>query len=128
MKAKRGRKSRQFVAADKKRIKICRWRSLREFNRFRNLYLWLPVTIASPLLPWGYKLDPTNNKMAIPDENARLLFLKAYEYLQKHSYKEISEWCTAKGFPITDDGLAKIYKERPVWPEIALPYEERLKL
>lgn len=117
-----------FIDAYNKKIELCQFRTLAEFTRRRNLYLWLPVTVVSPRLPWGYKRDPNNSKVALPQEEAIACFLKAYEYLKEHSYETVSEWLGTCGFPLSDDGLIKLFKERPVWDELKLPLEERMKL
>lgn len=123
-----GRRKLGQIHPSNKVIPNARYKSLKLLHRYKNLCLWLPVPVASRSVPWGYKVDPNNSKVALPDEKAIPCFLKAREHLTVHSYEVVAEWLCTCGFPISDDGLIRLFKERPVWPEILLPYEERLKL
>lgn len=117
-----------LIAAEDKVLPKPKFKSLAELNRYKNLCLWLPVPIIRRKLPWGYQVDPNNPKVALPNEKALACFIKAYEYLKAHSYQTVAEWMVSCGFPLSDDGVILLMRQRPYYPEIKLPYEERLKL
>lgn len=113
---------------NEKEIPTPDFKSLRALDRYRSLCLWLPVTVGGSSLPWGYTQDPNNPKMCLPDEKALKCFIQGAEYLKQHSYFTVSQWFTSCGFKVGPDGLKKIITDRPVWPELSLPLEERMKL
>lgn len=117
-----------YTSPEDKFLPRPRFKSLKALDRYRKLCLWLPVTIASKSIPWGYKNDPNDPKSVLPDPKALACFLKARDYLKTHSYHVVTEWLATCGYPIGDDGFKKLFYDRPLWPEIELPYEERLKL
>jgi hypothetical protein len=122
------RASYKYISAKDKKIPEHKFKSLKDLNRYKNLALFLPIEVLSRDAPWGYvKLSGAGTE-AIADEKAILVFKKAIKYLQTHSYQEVSQWMGACGFPISDDGLRNLVTSRPYWPELDLPYAERLKL
>ncbi len=111
-----------------KQVSACKYKTLAQLDRYRKLCLWLPVPIIRKWEPWGYYIDPNNPKWAMPDEKALACFIKAKEYLKGHSYQVVAEWLESCGYPIGAWGLQKLFQDRPCWPELKLPIEERMKL
>lgn len=109
-------------------VSVLKFKSLKQLNRYRNLCLWLPIPIVAKNVPWGYEICLTDPKVASPNAQALTLFIKAGQYLKSHSYEVVSQWLKSKGFPISDVALMNMVKERPFWPELKLPIEERKKL
>ncbi len=116
------------LSAEEKSLPTSRFKNIESIDRFKNLALWRPITVIRHKVPWGYNRDPNNPKVALPDEKAREFYLKAYLYLFNHSYEHVSQWLKSVGYPIGPDGLYNMLIERPVWDEIQLPLEERMKL
>lgn len=106
-----------------------KFKSLAQLDRCRKLCLALPVPIMnSKRIPFGYILNPNNKDEAIPNEKAFRCLLKAKQYLKDASYFDVANWLTSCGYPISDEGLHKLIQNRPPFDEVALPYEERMKL
>lgn len=89
----------------------------------------MPVAvIQSGKPPWGYMIDPSNPKVAIPKPKAFEAYVAVNKYIKSYSYKVISDWLKSINLPLSDDGIMQILQERPLWEECFLPLEERLKL
>lgn len=106
-----------------------KFKTLAQLDRHRKLCLGLPVPLHRiDIFPWGYIIDPNNAEMVIADEKAMACLLKAKEYLAHSSYVDVSDWLTSCGYPISHEGLRKLFQERNPFKELALPLEERIKL
>lgn len=113
---------------DKKKLPNAKFRTLESLERYKRLCLFLPIKKIRKGIPWGYKVDPNDSSMYLPEEKAIEVYIKAKEYLKTESYETMAAWMTSQGFPTSDDGVKRLVFERPIWNELLLPYEERLKL
>ena len=70
---------------------------------------WYPVVrVAARVVPFGYRIDPDNDKLfqPIPDELEALELAK--KHLKQYSYREVSAWLTTQtGRSISHSGLQK---------------------
>jgi hypothetical protein len=71
--------------------------------------VWHPIVrVAARRVPFGYEVDPDNEKLlrAIPHELEALLLAK--KHLKQYSYREVANWLiTQTGRSITHSGLRR---------------------
>ena len=55
---------------------------------------WRPIPRVSRIVPFGYKVDPENDKILLPIIFELEALEKAREYVKRFSYRAVAEWLT----------------------------------
>lgn len=53
---------------------------------------WQPIPRVSRIVPFGYQVDPENDKMLLPIVFELEALEKAREYVKRFSYRAVAEW------------------------------------
>lgn len=70
---------------------------------------WHPVVrVSARTVPFGYEIDPHNEKLFMPIAHELEALLLAKKHLRQYSYREVANWLTAQtGRSISHVGLQK---------------------
>tara|TARA_R110000772_G_C13020132_1_gene410466 strand:+ start:139 stop:579 length:441 start_codon:yes stop_codon:yes gene_type:complete len=70
---------------------------------------WYPVVrVAARAVPFGYEIDPDNEKLFMPIPHELEALLLAKKHLRQYSYREVANWLTTQtGRSISHVGLQK---------------------
>lgn len=69
---------------------------------------WQPIPRISRTIPFGYKLDPDNEKRLLPIVFELEALEKAREYVKRYPYRAVAEWLTnVTGRKLSYVGLKK---------------------
>lgn len=82
-------------------------------DKIKNKYIWHPVARMGRMVPWGYEIDPNDNKVLrpIPDQLELLEEAKQLKKKNRHSYRELAAWLTMMtGRPISHVGLMQRFQ------------------
>lgn len=98
---------------------ITTWNTVSSMERYRKLSLGLPVSIVrgKTRIPLGYKINPTNPKEFIIDEEVFNLLHTARKFLKESSVREVTAWLKRKGVKISHMGLFKLMRDRPPYTD-----------
>ena len=92
---------------------------------------WVPLVRVGRFLPFGYRQDPTDPDILLPNPEELELFEQAKKHLNKYSYREVSAWLSeTSGRYISHVGLfkrVKIEQKRKAAASIQRFYAERYK-
>jgi len=62
-------------------------------------------------IPYGYRIDPQNEKSLLPVDIELEALAKAKEFLKVSSYQQVCDWMfKVTGRPISGPGLRKVFK------------------
>jgi hypothetical protein len=69
---------------------------------------WHPIVRVTNKIPWGYKLDPENDKLLMPIESELEALELAKRHLKQYSYRAVANWLSKQtGRYISHMGLKK---------------------
>ena len=92
---------------------------------------WVPLVRVGRFLPFGYRQDPTDPDILLPNPEELELFEQAKKHLNQYSYREVSAWLSeTSGRYISHVGLfkrVKIEQKRKAAASIQRFYAERYK-
>ena len=72
---------------------------------------WLPIPRIARHIPFGYTVDPDDNRLLLPVKEELDLLEKAKQLVKQYSYREVSNWLTKNtGRNISHIGLMKRIK------------------
>tara|TARA_R100001079_G_C4387649_1_gene125883 strand:- start:174 stop:593 length:420 start_codon:yes stop_codon:yes gene_type:complete len=72
---------------------------------------WLSIPRIARHIPFGYKIDPNDNKLLLPIKEELDLLEKAKQLTKQYSYREVANWLTKNtGRHISHIGLMKRIK------------------
>ena len=70
---------------------------------------WTPVVRRSRQIPFGYKIDPEDDRILLPIEEHLDKLVEAKKYLKTCSYREVAAWLSVRtGRPISFQALHKL--------------------
>lgn len=100
---------------------------LTRFDRHRSIRLGLPIADIYINIPFGYQRIK-NEKYLQPIQKHFEVLVKAKEYLETVSWRELANWVTNEtGEYVSFQGLMKIMEDRQPFDEAAEPLEQKLK-
>jgi len=72
---------------------------------------WKPIPRLGSVIPFGYELDPEDNKMLLPIPSELELLEQAKKHLKKYSSRSVAAWLSENsGRSITHTGLLQRVK------------------
>ena len=70
--------------------------------------VWVPIPRVARTIPYGYKLDPEDNRILLPIDYELDMLEQAKKYIKQYSYREVANWLTRNtGRSISHVGLKK---------------------
>mgnify|MGYP003624478744 FL=1 len=70
---------------------------------------WAPIVRRSRQIPFGYKIDPEDDRILLPIEEHLDKLVEAKKYLKTCSYREVAAWLSVRtGRPISFQALHKL--------------------
>ena len=70
--------------------------------------VWGPIPRVARTIPYGYKLDPEDNRILLPIDYELDMLEQAKKYIKQYSYREVANWLTRNtGRSISHVGLKK---------------------
>ena len=69
---------------------------------------WVPIPRIARTVPFGYEIDPKDNRILSPIKIELDMLMEAKKYIKQYSYREVANWLTRNtGRSISHVGLKK---------------------
>ena len=69
---------------------------------------WVPIPRVARTIPFGYEIDPEDNRILLPIDYELDMLEKAKKYVKQYSYREVANWLTRNtGRSLSHVGLKK---------------------
>jgi len=69
---------------------------------------WVPIPRIARTVPFGYEIDPKDNRILLPIKIELDMLMEAKKYIKQYSYREVANWLTRNtGRSISHVGLKK---------------------